>query len=80
MTIDELKKAIIAEKPNGFQGIDADSLVLWKMVVRPKEAKNLKDSDLDGDNALDETWKVLDYFGQDPAEKCIHIVVRTPGE
>ena len=29
-TVFDLKKAIVAEKPNRLQGIDADSLCLWK--------------------------------------------------
>jgi Crinkler effector protein N-terminal domain len=29
-TVFDLKKAIVAEKPNRLQGIDADSLRLWK--------------------------------------------------
>ena len=49
-TIEELKQAILAKRPNRFRGFDAEDLVLWKKVVESAEVKNFKVSDLDNDD------------------------------
>jgi hypothetical protein len=34
LTVDELKKAIVKEKPNAFLTVDADELMLYKVSIR----------------------------------------------
>jgi len=60
--VGELKKAIVAEKPNRFRGIDADVLNLWKKIIPTSDRKRLQPSDLKEEDELDETWRIGKYF------------------
>ncbi|KAF8920915.1 hypothetical protein BGZ58_004251, partial [Dissophora ornata] len=55
-TVDELKKAIIAEKPNAFRHIDANDLVLWRATI-PLDEDAGEDSVITL-NGLDEKTKL----------------------
>jgi Crinkler effector protein N-terminal domain len=77
-TVGDLKEAIVAKKPNRLQGIDADSLRLWKKEISDEEKDGLQLSDLNVNDELNEMHKVGYYFGYTPPEMKIHIVVRTP--
>ena len=76
-TVDDLKEAIVTKKPNRLQGIDADSLRLWKKEISNEE-KDLQLSDLNDNDELNEMHKVGYYFGYTPPEMKIHIVVTLP--
>ena len=75
-TVGDLKKAIVTQKPNRLQGIDADSLRLWKKEISNEEKDGLQLSDLNDNDELNEMHKVGYYFGYTPPEMKIHIVVR----
>ena len=77
-TVDELKKAIVANKPNRLQGIDADSLCLWKKEVTKEEKNGLQLSDLNDGDELDATLDIGDYFEEAPPKRKIHIIVKIP--
>ena len=79
-TVDKLKKAIVAKKPNRFQGIDAKSLDLWLKNIPTKDKTKLRPLNLKNEDILDETWKIGRYFTGDPTEGRVHIVVRPPGK
>ena len=77
-TVYDLKKAIVTEKPNRLQGIDADSLRLWKKEVTEEEKDGLQLSDLNDGDELRATLDIGDYFEEAPPKRKIHIIVKIP--
>ena len=77
-TVDELKEAIVAKKPNRFQGIDADVLNLWKKIITTSDIKTFQLSDLNEEDELDETWRIVKYFKEAPEEEKIHVIIKAP--
>jgi len=77
-TVDELKKAIVANNPNRLQGIDAVSLRLWKKEVTEEEKDGLQLSDLNDGDELRATLDIGDYFEEAPPKRKIHIIVKIP--
>ena len=65
-TVFDLKKAIVNEKPNRLQGIDADSRRLWKKEVTEEEKDGLQPSDLNDGDELRATLDIGDYFEEAP--------------
>ena len=78
-TIDHLKQAIVARKPNRFHGIDADTLMLWKKYIVSREIRNFQESELHDQDQLDEVDEIGEYF-KGPPKKHIHVVVKVPGK
>ncbi|KAN0068526.1 hypothetical protein V8E54_013250 [Elaphomyces granulatus] len=77
-TVGELKKAIVAEKPNRFRGIDADVLNLWKKIIPTSDRKRFQPSDLKEEDELDVTWRIDNYFEEAPQARRIHIIIKAP--
>ena len=77
-TIAELKKAILAEKPNRFSGFDADELVLGKAEI-PDEDEAIKAFHINDATEMRSTYEIGEYF-TDPPKKHIHIVIKVPGK
>src|SRR5467141_3225680 len=77
-TVGELKKAIVAEKPNRFRGIDANLLNLWKKIILECDKNKLQLSDIKDEDELHVTWTVSDYFEEAPQKKSIHIIIKAP--
>ena len=78
--VDELKNAIVAEKPNRFQGIDADDLMLWKKFIVSKERGSLQESELKIEDLLDAADEVGEHLQATPPTKHIHIIIKVPGK
>jgi hypothetical protein len=77
-TVFDLKEAIVTKKPNRLQGIDADSLRLWKKEVTEEEKDGLQLSDLNDGDELRATLDIGDYFEEAPPKRKIHIIVKIP--
>jgi crinkler effector protein len=77
-TVDELKDAIFAKKPDRFRGIDAYLLVLWKKIIPVRDLNRLHQSDLKDEDELDATWTIGKYFEEAPQKEGIHIVIKVP--
>ena len=71
----EVKRAIVAQNPNRFRGIDAYSLALWKKILPEEDRNKLELSDL-GDE-LHVTWSIGKYF-EEPPKETIHTVIKAP--
>jgi hypothetical protein len=75
-----LQKAIRKEKEHAFKGVDADTLVLWK-VSMPADGPVKQDPrihDLDEDQSLSLLEELSEVFSALLPRNHIHIVVRAP--
>jgi Crinkler effector protein N-terminal domain len=75
-----LKQAIRKEKENIFKGIDAETLVLWKVSI-PSDGLVEQDPrilDLDEDQSLVPMHRLSNVFSDALKQDHIHIVVRAP--
>ncbi|KAF9378893.1 hypothetical protein CPC16_011072 [Podila verticillata] len=80
-TIDDLKKAIKAEKTNELSDVDANMLTLWRVsvpVVPKKERKQISLVNVLSKEELDETDDISDVFDKMLPKKTIHIIVQRP--
>ena len=75
----DLKEAIILKKPNAFQKIDADDLVLWRIDVLSRQKKNFEESRLHDRQPLDDADDIGVHFNGDPPKQHIHIIIKVPG-
>ena len=77
-SIAELKKAIVAETPGCFRGLEPHKLKLWK----PLTTLNTENQSLpkfDSNSAL-KMWAIrpISYYWPDPPCDCIHIIIEVP--
>ena len=75
-TVGELKEAIAAKNPNRFQVSYA--LNLWKKIITTSDIKTFQLSDLNEEDELDETWRIVKYFKEAPEEEKIHVIIKAP--
>jgi hypothetical protein len=78
--VSALQEAIRKKKEHGFKGVDADTLVLWKVSI-PADGLAKEDPrilDLDEDQSLSPLEELSEVFSVSLPRKHIHIVVRAP--
>ncbi|KAF9969244.1 hypothetical protein BGZ73_008506 [Actinomortierella ambigua] len=76
-----LKKAIIGEKPNAFEHIDANDLTLWQVIIPVDEdAEDVKiaTTDVVSKRLLKATVTLKKAFKDGAAEDTIHVLVERP--
>jgi hypothetical protein len=87
VTVEDLNKAIKAEKLNAFAKFDADTLVLQKVNIpitqktvfeALKNAEADVKTDLGGVTMEKVTSKIVDEFGNLPTKEHIHVIVEPP--
>ncbi|KAF9898821.1 hypothetical protein EC991_010310 [Linnemannia zychae] len=80
-TIGDLKKLIKDAKPNAFEHIDANDLVLWRIdhpVIAASKHNPILLSAINSPTELDPTDDISDVFPEAPRKKTIHIIVQRP--
>jgi hypothetical protein len=81
-SVSALREAV-KEKKSSWDGVDADSLVLWKVSITVDQSldKKLGELHLVDEGSLSPVVKLLKVFTDAPEEEHLHIVVkRPPGE
>jgi hypothetical protein len=81
--VSDLKKAIVGEKPNAFEHVDPNDLVLWKVsipIIDNDETPILLDNARCGDKKkLGPATRLSKVFPpEELAEETVHIVVERP--
>ena len=77
-TVGDLKDAIVTKNPNGFGGIDARSLQLYKKIVLNSRRNTIQQSELG--EPLEAVDVVSEHFAGDLPKKSVHIIVWSPGK
>ena len=77
--VDQLKEAIVAKQPNRFEGIDADSLKLWKVEIPDDDDDAVKQNfEFKASDILRPGLEIGDYFEGNLPKRRIHIIIRAP--
>ncbi|KAG0347172.1 hypothetical protein BG004_008328, partial [Podila humilis] len=80
-SVDDLKKAIKAQKTIDFSDVDADKLTLWLgsiPIPPPKEQKPIFLDEAESPTELGPSDDISDVFVETPPKKTIHIIVQRP--
>ncbi|KAL1920655.1 uncharacterized protein VTP21DRAFT_1032 [Calcarisporiella thermophila] len=77
-TVDDLKGAIKEKKLKIFGDVDADSLILWSVLI-PDKGIPVKVDDVEPKTLLTmSTMTISSVFGENPAPNTIHCIVQRP--
>ena len=79
-TVGALKEAIKEKKKHALQHVDADDLIIWKVLIPVNKhfKDNLKKLDFDDGESLLSVEELSGVFSDYPAPKQLHIVVKAP--
>ncbi|KAK3846355.1 MAG: hypothetical protein J3R72DRAFT_486623 [Linnemannia gamsii] len=77
-TVGALKDAIISKKPNAFEHIDANDLVLWRVSIPDDDDLSIPLDSVSEKKKLKATTKLSKVFDAELPEDTIHIVVERP--
>ncbi|KAF8928766.1 hypothetical protein BGZ47_001448 [Haplosporangium gracile] len=77
-TVDDLKDAITSKKPNAFEHIDANDLVLWRVSIPDDDDLSVPLDSVSEKKKLKATTKLSKVFDAELPEDTIHIVVERP--
>ena len=77
-TVDDLKNAIKAKKPNDFASIDADRLRLWQVEIPDDRNDLIANPALPDNDELQATKRIRRYFPEQPLDDYIHVIVEVP--
>ncbi|KAG0358745.1 hypothetical protein BGX24_005918, partial [Mortierella sp. AD032] len=77
-TVDDLKDTIISKKPNAFEHIDANDLVLWRVSIPDDDDLSIPLDSVSEKKKLKATTKLSKVFDAELPEDTIHIVVERP--
>jgi Crinkler effector protein N-terminal domain len=77
-SVGTLKRSIKDENPESFRGVDARSLVLWKvsMPVNGGFKENVRKVELRDEDALSSVDRLSKVFLGQPEDRDLHIIVR----
>jgi hypothetical protein len=78
-TVDDLKGAITSKKPNAFEHIDANDLVLWRATISADKEGIIALDDVDNKTKLNPTYEISEFFQKKTLpKKSIHIIIERP--
>ena len=74
-TVSYLKKIIMSQGLPELNDFHSSNLKLWK-VNKPRQEIN--PDELTDNKILEPTWKISDYWKEEPPTKCVHVYIRPP--